>query len=107
MNIVGHSNDDNNILHKVLLTDTQVSSICKSFANDSSANIKLSKTQLSKIVQLGEFLFCLTSNIFDSPILPIKEMTSLANATKNSFKKELQNTGTKITKLLYSCKFRT
>ena len=37
----------------MLLTNTQVSKICKPFANDSSANIKLSKTQLHKIGQLG------------------------------------------------------
>ena len=29
---------------------------CKAFARDSSANIKLSKTQMSKILQLGGFL---------------------------------------------------
>ena len=30
----------------LLLTNTQVSKLCKTFSNDSSANIKLSKTQL-------------------------------------------------------------
>ena len=34
----------------------QVSSLCKAFANHSSADIKLSKTQLSKIIQSGRFL---------------------------------------------------
>ena len=34
---------------KLLLTDRQVASLRKSFANNSSADIKLSKTQLSKI----------------------------------------------------------
>ena len=34
---------------------SQVSRICKAFGNGSSANIKLSKTQLSKIVQLVGF----------------------------------------------------
>ena len=33
------------------------SNIRKAFANGSPANIKFSKTQLSKIVQLGGFLF--------------------------------------------------
>ena len=54
-NIVGDSNDESNFPHKLLLTNTQVSKLCKSFANNSSANIKLSKTQLHKIVQLGGF----------------------------------------------------
>ena len=37
-------------------TNRQVSRIRKSFANNSSANIKFSKSQLSKMVQLGGFL---------------------------------------------------
>ena len=41
-NIVGDSNDENNFPHKLLLT--QVSKLCKAFANGSSANMKLSKT---------------------------------------------------------------
>ena len=48
-NIVGDSNDKNNFPHKLLLTSTQVSKLCKVFGNNSLANIKLSKTQLHKI----------------------------------------------------------
>ena len=44
------------IKHKLLLTNTQVSSLCKAFENHSSGNKKLSKTQLHKIVQSGGFL---------------------------------------------------
>ena len=44
-NVVGDSNDKNNFPHKLLLTNTQISKIRKAFANGSSANIKLSKTQ--------------------------------------------------------------
>ena len=47
-NVIGDSNDENNFPHK-LLTNTQVSKLQKAFANNSSANIKLSKTQLHKI----------------------------------------------------------
>ena len=54
-NVVGDSNDENNFLHKLLLTNTQVSKLYKAFANGSSANIKLSKTQLRKIGQLEGF----------------------------------------------------
>ena len=56
MNVAGELNDENNFLHKLLLTDTQFSKPCKAFANDSSANMKLSKTQLNKIGQSGRFL---------------------------------------------------
>ena len=54
-NLIGHSNDETNFPHK-LLTNTHVSKICKAFANVSSANIKFSKTQLSKILQSRGFL---------------------------------------------------
>ena len=53
-NIVGDFNDENIFLYKLLLTNTQVSKLRKAFANNSSANIKLSKTQLHKIGQSGE-----------------------------------------------------
>ena len=52
-NVTGDSNDENNFFHKSLLTDTQVSRLGKAFTNYSSANIKLSKTQLHKIGQSG------------------------------------------------------
>ena len=71
-NIIDDSNDENtyiitykntlrmkiHILYKniLLLTNTQVSKLCKTFSNYSSANIKLSKTQLSYIEQPGGFL---------------------------------------------------
>ena len=41
---------------KLLLTNTHVSRLRKAFANNSSANIKLSKTQLQKIWQSGGLL---------------------------------------------------
>ena len=54
-NVVGDSNDENNFLHKLLLTNAKVLRLCKAFTNDSSPNIKLSKTQLHKIRQSGGF----------------------------------------------------
>ena len=53
--MIGDSNNETNFLHE-LLTDTQVLRLCEAFANGSSANIKLSRTQLLKLVQLGGFL---------------------------------------------------
>ena len=55
-NMIGNSDDKNNFPHKLLLTNRQVSNIRKAFANHSSKDIKLSKTQLSKMIQLGGFL---------------------------------------------------
>ena len=54
-NVVGDSNDENNFLHKLLLTNAKVLRLCKAFTNGSSPNIKLSKTQLHKIRQSGGF----------------------------------------------------
>ena len=42
--------------HKLLLTNRQVSNLCKGFTNKSSTDIKLSKAQLSKIIKSGGFL---------------------------------------------------
>ena len=53
-NLMGSSNDETNFPQKLLLTNTQDSHIRKTFANGSPANIKFSKTQLSKI-QSGGF----------------------------------------------------
>ena len=47
-NIIG--DNETNFPHNLLLTDRQVSNIRKAFADNSSADIKLSKTQLSKII---------------------------------------------------------
>ena len=48
-NVVGNSNDETNF-HKLLLTNAQVLKLRKAFVNGSSANIKFSKTQLSKMI---------------------------------------------------------
>ena len=55
--VIGDSNDENNFPH-ILITNTQVSMLpsFNAFGNGSSANIKLSKTQLHKIGQSGGFL---------------------------------------------------
>ena len=55
-NIAADSNDENNFLDKMLQPKTQVSKLCKTFANGSPANIKLSKTQLHQIGQSRRFL---------------------------------------------------
>ena len=52
--MVGH--EENNFLHKLLLTTRQVDDLRNTFANKSPTDIKLSKIQLSKMVQLGRFL---------------------------------------------------
>ena len=55
-NVVDDSIGETNFPHRLLLTNTLVSRLRKTFANNSSANIKLSKTQLHKMGQSREFL---------------------------------------------------
>ena len=48
--------DNTNFPHELLLTNRQVANLCKAFAKNTSTDIKLSKTQLSKTIQPGGFL---------------------------------------------------
>ena len=50
------SDDETNFPHKLLLTNRQVANIPKAFVNNSLIDVKLSKTQLSKMIQSGGFL---------------------------------------------------
>ena len=54
--MIGDSDDQTNFPHELLLTDRQVSNICKAFSNNSSVDIKFSKIQLLKMIQTGGFL---------------------------------------------------
>ena len=47
-NMIG--DNETNFSHQLLLTNRQVTNICKAFANNSSIDIKLSKIQLSKMM---------------------------------------------------------
>ena len=48
--------DNTNFPHKFLLTNRQVANLRKAFAGKSSTEIKLSKTQISKMIKSGGFL---------------------------------------------------
>ena len=58
-NVIHNSYDETNFGHELFLTTTQDWRLCKAFANGSSANINLSNTELSKMVQLEGFLWIL------------------------------------------------
>ena len=51
--MIGDSSDDTNLPNILSLTDKLVLRFCKSFANNSLANIKLSKNQLATMMQLA------------------------------------------------------
>ena len=54
--MVGDLNGETDFPHRLLITNTRVSRLRKTFENNSSANIKLSKTQLHKMGQSRRFL---------------------------------------------------
>ena len=71
-NMIG--DDESNFPHKLLLTNRQVSNLCKAFANHSSADIKLSKTQLSKMIQSRGFLGRLLGPVLKTGLPLIKNV---------------------------------
>ena len=79
LNVIGNSGDEANFANKLLITDIQVWSICKTFGNVSSFNLKLWKTQLSNMVQSGRFL------------LPSGSLGSLPPVENDIELKELRN----------------
>ena len=80
-NIIDDSNGETNFPHELLLTDRQVSSIRKAFSNNSSVDIKFSKTQLSKMIQSGGFLGKLLGPLLKTGLPLIKNViTPLAKS---------------------------
>ena len=53
-NMIGNSDDETNVLHKLLVTNRQVANLRRASANHTSTDIKLSKAQLTKM-QKGTF----------------------------------------------------
>ena len=55
-NMIGDSDDKINFPHELLLTTRQVSNLRQAFPDKPSTDAKLSKTQISKMIQSGGFL---------------------------------------------------
>ena len=66
--------NETNFPHKLLLTKRQVTNLRKAFANYLSTDIKLSKTQLSKMIQSGGFLGRLLGSLLKTGIPLIKNV---------------------------------
>ena len=93
------------LIFHIIIINTQVSRFCKTFANGSLANIKLSKTQLQKIGQSRGFLGRLLGTLLKTGLpfmknalkpLPKKVLISLgltaaASATNVAIQKKLLN----------------
>ena len=60
----------NNLPHELLLTTRQKTKLRSAFNNTMSTDLKLSKAQISKLIQSGGFLGSLVSNIA-SPLMKI------------------------------------
>ena len=97
MNVAGELNDTNNYPHKSLSCNTQFWRLGKSFANCLSVNIKLSKTQLHKV--LGRLLGPLLKNglplignalkiLAKSVLIPLG-LTAAAPATDTAIHKKM------------------
>ena len=80
-NMSGNSNDETNFPNELALTNRQVANLCKAFANNSSTDIKLSKTQLSKMINITGLT--LIKNVIKplakSVLIPL-ELTAAASA---------------------------
>ena len=72
--MVRNSNDNTNFPNELLLTNRQVANIRKAFAKNTSNDIKLSKTQLSKMIESGGFLGRLLHPLLKTGLLLIKNV---------------------------------
>ena len=73
--------NENNFPHKLLLTNRQVSNPRKAFANNLSADIRFSKTHLSKMIQSGGVLGRLLGPLLKTGLPLIKNViTPLAKS---------------------------
>ena len=73
-NMIDNSDDETNFPQKLLLTNIQVANLHNAFANHLATDIKLSKTQLSKIIQLGVFLGRLIGPLLKTRLSLIKNV---------------------------------
>ena len=76
-NMVDNSGDNSNFPYELLLTNRQVANLRKAFAKNTSVDIKLSKTQLSKMIQSGGFLGNLLGLLLRSGLPLIKSVIKL------------------------------
>ena len=72
-NMIG--DNETNFPHKLLLTNRQVLNLCKALANHASTDIKLSKTQLFKMIQSGSFFGRLLGSLLTTGSLLIISVT--------------------------------
>ena len=106
-NMIGNSDDETNFPHKLLLTNRQVANLRKAFANHTSTDIKLSKTQLTKMKKGGFLRFLaplLKSGLpllkFAIKLLGMLGLTTAASATDAAIHKKVLGTGNHTTLII-------
>ena len=105
--MVFNSDDGTNFTHELFLTNRQVANLREPFANNSSTDIKLSKTQLSKMIKSGRFLgrhlgpllktgISLLKNVIEplarSVLIPF-ELTAASSAADAGIHKKILDSG--------------
>ena len=90
-----HSNNENNFPQKLLLTNRHILSFRKAFANHTSVDIKLSKTQLTRIQKGGFLKFLMPLLKSGLPLLKsvvnalgVLDLTDAASATDAAISKK-------------------
>ena len=105
--MIGNSDNETNFPRQLLLTNRQVANLRKAFVNNSSTDIKLSKTQLSKMIQSEGFLrllgpllktrLPLTKNVINplakSVLIPLG-LTAAASTADAGIHKKVLGSGT-------------
>ena len=105
-NMVGNSNDNTNFPHELLLTNRQVANIREAFSKNTPTDIKLSKTQLSKMIQSGGFLGNLLGKLA-GPLMKVAMplaknvlaplgLSAAMSAIDGSIKKKMLGSGTTL-----------
>ena len=99
-NMVGNSVDETNFPHKLLLTNRQTFSFRKAFNNYTSADIKFSKAQLTKMQKRGFFKFLMALLKSGLPLLKsvvkplgMLDLTAAASATDAAINKKILESG--------------
>ena len=72
--MICNANDEINFLRKLSLTKRQVANLRKTFVNNASFNIKLSKTESSKIIQSDGFHGRLLASLLKSGLSLMKNV---------------------------------
>ena len=76
-NMIGNPNDETKFPHKLILTNRQVINLCRNVANKSSTDIKLSKTQLFKMIQSSKSLGRLLGPLLNTSLSLMKTVIQL------------------------------